>query len=496
MYSLNNISINEKIVTQLIEQLGLLLTSNYKLVIDSRKISIGNIFCAYPGVTSDGRNFIDTAVENGARAILWEPGIDFNYNLENYSVSNLMQMVGILAAKQYNFPSDKLVAIGVTGTNGKTSISHWLNQAFSFLGKSSAIIGTTGAGIYPNIVDYASTTPDPITLQSLLSDFVHDNVDVVAMEVSSHALDQGRVNGVKFSSAVFTNLTQDHLDYHQNMENYFQAKEQLFYWFGLKSAIINVDDKYGERLINKLNTQNDGLNVISYGIKNGDIRASNIELTLQGVIFDLSYKNSVVRLSSPVLGMFNVYNLLAVCATLLANDVSWDILPAILSNLKPVIGRMDAQIVFNKPLVVVDFAHSPDALENALKTLRDLEGINQLICVFGCGGNRDKLKRPIMGQIATNLADNVIITSDNPRNEKASDIINDIVAGINLDNYMVIEERQQAIEYAIKNAKHNDVILIAGKGHEEYQEINGVKYPFSDLKLVKNLLNIMSPNIS
>lgn len=488
MYSLKNKLIDPVMIAQLVDQLGLLLTPDHPLIIDSRKLTAGSIFCAYSGVANDGRNFIPVAIQQNVAAILWESGIDFNYDVKNFPVVNLMQAVGVLAAKQRDYPSQNFLSIGITGTNGKTSVSHWLNQAYTVCGMSSAIIGTTGAGIYPDVVDYASTTPDPITLQGLLADFSANNIDVLAMEVSSHALHQGRVNGINFTTAIFTNLTQDHLDYHHTMEEYYQAKSQLFYWHDLKNAVINNDDKYGERLIRELLQDKSELTILSYGIDSGDLRATNITQSLTGVSFTLCYKNQTQLIQAPIIGLFNVYNLLAVCGTLLVHGISWDLLARIMSSLKPVVGRMDAQILPNKPLVVVDFAHTPDALEKALTTLRDVRGINKLICVFGCGGNRDKTKRPIMGEIAAALADSIIITSDNPRDENPDDIIRDIVVGVMKDNYQIIADRKQAIQFAITSADSNDVILIAGKGHEDYQEIGGVKYHFSDLELVKQLL--------
>jgi UDP-N-acetylmuramoyl-L-alanyl-D-glutamate--2,6-diaminopimelate ligase len=379
--------------------------------------------------------------------------------------------------------------IAITGTNGKTSISHWLNQAYTFLAQTSAIIGTTGAGIYPAVSDYASTTPDPITLQRLLNQFKQAQVDVLAMEVSSHALDQGRINGVSFSTAVFTNLTQDHLDYHHTMQEYFAAKAELFYWQGLVHGVINADDEYGQQLIATLQTENPRLNLLSYGIEQGDLRASDIQLSTQGIKFTLHYKQQEQLIHAKIIGRFNVYNLLAVFGVLLANGIAWDELGIIAGQLKPVIGRMDATIQAGKPLVVVDYSHTPDALEKALSTLREISQQAKLICVFGCGGNRDTGKRPLMGQIATELADHVIITTDNPRNEEPTTIIQDILAGVKRSNYQVIIDRKQALIEALNRATAGDVVLVAGKGHESYQEIKGVKHHFSDLELVAELLN-------
>lgn len=489
MFSLKNKFINQQIIAQHLNELGLLLDNVHNLVIDSRKVKSGDIFCAYPGTLSDGRLFINAAINNGATAIFFEPPYP-EIEINSYPVPYLMQLVGILAAYKYKYPSKNLTNFAVTGTNGKTSISHWLNQAYSFLGRRTAIIGTTGAGVYPIISDYASTTPDPITLQKLIAGFNDNGVEILAMEVSSHALDQGRVNGVDFNTAIFTNLTQDHLDYHKTMENYFLAKQQLFFWDRLANAVINADDSYGARLINQMKDQGSNAKVITYGINTGEVRAKCIELSNQGCQFVLCFNNKEVLIKTRVIGRFNIYNLLAVIATLLVNNVNLDELPAIISQLRPVTGRMDATIIPDKPLVVVDYAHTPDALEKALVTLNEVKRDGKLICVFGCGGDRDKSKRPLMGKAVASLADFSIVTSDNPRSEEPMAIINDILPAMNDHAHYTIEvDRRQAISMAINQASVNDVILIAGKGHENYQEIKGIKYPFSDLALVRELLN-------
>ncbi len=476
-------------IAQLESQLGLLLGKCNNLVIDSRKINSGDIFCAYPGTLNDGRDYIANAVAKNALAILWEPGIKFEYRVENYPLKNLMHNVGILASIKAGYPSRSFFNIAVTGTNGKTSISHWLNQAYTILGKKSAIIGTTGAGIYPNVSDFASTTPDPITLQRLMSDFKQNQVDVLAMEVSSHGLDQGRVNGVNFNSAIFTNLTQDHLDYHKTMENYFQAKAKLFYWDSLENAIINVDDEYGRRLYQELKLENRKLNLVGYGINNGDLKAENICLTNNGMDFDVVYQGKKVPIHANIVGRFNVYNLLSVIASLITTNVNLEEISEIINRLNPVAGRMDAAIIPGKPLVVVDYSHTPDSLQKGLETLLEIRGEGRLICVFGCGGNRDSSKRPIMGAIASEIADVAIVTTDNPRYEDPQSIINEIVAGIKEPNYKVIIDRKEAILFAIRNAKPEDIVMVAGKGHEDYQEIKGVKFHFSDLEIVRELLN-------
>ncbi len=490
MYSLKNTFINDEIIARLVSQLGILLSGDNRLEIDSRKVIANSIFCAYPGFSHDGRNYISKVIADGVKVVLWEPGVAVPQEVINYPVENLMQMVGILAAHQNNFPSRQLQAIAVTGTNGKTSISHWLNQAYVYLGKIAAIIGTTGAGIYPQIDDYASTTPDPITLQHLLSNFVANHAQVLAMEVSSHALSQGRVNGVDFTTAIFSNLTQDHLDYHKTMENYAAAKELLFYWQSLRHAVINADDEFGQQLLSSLAINNPALELISYGINNGDLLASEIKLTTAGSEFKLNYHGQQQSIITPIIGRFNIYNLLAVLATLLVNGVKWEQLSAITAILQPVTGRMETLIIPNYPLMVIDYAHTPDALEKALLTLREFKAADgKLIVVFGCGGNRDHGKRPLMGEIAARYADEVIVTSDNPRNEDPELIIDEIVAGIGAKAYHREGNRYQALHRALSLAHANDIILIAGKGHETYQEIAGMKQHFSDRESLMEIIN-------
>lgn len=486
-----NSQANFTVCTQIIEDLGGFLFE-YDLEIDSRKVNSNSIFCAYPGSANDGRNYIESAIANGAKAILYEPGTNLQIPIKNIEVKNLIYYVGLLAAYKYDNPSKKFHTIGVTGTNGKTSVTHWLNQMYTNLGSKTAIIGTTGAGVYPDIIDYASTTPDPITLQKLLASFVDQKIAVLAMEVSSHSLHQGRVNGTSFKTAIFTNLSQDHLDYHKTMESYYLAKRDLFYWQDLEHAIINVDDEYGQRLVNELRVDiaknKSPLKILTYGIDNGDLRAHDLSITLSGMSFKLRHKNEEYTVHVKVIGRFNVYNILAVVSCLISNGHKLSAIIPLLNELTPVCGRMDAIIQNNCPLVVVDYAHTPDALLNTLNTLRDVEHSGQLYCVFGCGGNRDTAKRPLMGDIATKIADFTYITSDNPRNEEPEEIIRQIVAGVSNTNYEGIVDRKEAIIKAISNAKPHDIILIAGKGHETYQDIKGEKYHFSDFEIAREAL--------
>jgi len=505
MFSLKN-CVNTTTLAQLIDKLGTLLFK-YDLITDSRLVNANSIFCAYPGLTTDGREYIAKAIKSGAKAIIYEDGYDLDkvvglkneLGIPRIPVKGLMHYVGLLASKKHHHPSKQFMTIGVTGTNGKTSITNWLNQTYTSFGKQTAIIGTIGVGIYPKMQDYVRTTPDPITLQQLLDDFAKANIDLLAMEVSSHALDQGRVNGITFDSAIFTNLTQDHLDYHHTMEEYYKAKSHLFYWQGLKHAIINLDDPYGKRLVGELRTNQltSGLNIITYGViptvvgstaRQSDIYASDIKITLDGMQFNLHYKNEVVTAIVKVIGTFNVYNLLTVAACLLISGYKLSQIVEVLTQLTPVCGRMDTIRRSDKPLIVIDYAHTPDALENTLNTLREIQHGGKLYCVFGCGGNRDAAKRPLMGEIASRIADYIYITSDNPRNEDPDEIIGQIVVGVSKNNYETITHREDAIKKAINNATANDIILIAGKGHETYQEIKGIKNHFSDFEVAKDVL--------
>lgn len=491
----NRSKIDPNTIARLNYQLGFFIKS-HDVVIDSRKATSDTIFCAYPGTVVDGRDFIPNSILNGCNVILYEERqskisseILNQKGLTLIPIRNLQLYIGYIAALKHGNPGNKTYNIAVTGTNGKTSISYWLNQIYTHLHKKTGLIGTLGAGIYPHIIYNNMTTPDPVTLQGVFAEFATKKVDMVVMETSSHAIHQGRINGIKFNSAIFTNLTQDHLDYHGSMENYYQAKKDLFYWQNLQNAIINVDDGYGLRLSHGLKLDLKGqLNILTYGIQKGDVTANNIIVSISGTKFDLTYKNETVAIIVPIIGKFNVYNLLAIACQLIIDGYTLSQIAEILKYITPVRGRMDAIINVGKPLIVIDFSHTPDSLENALLTLKEVEHSGKLYCVFGCGGNRDKLKRPIMGGIAAKLADEVIITSDNPRFEEPNDIIDNIIAGIKDKEYQRIEDRKLAIKYAIDHANHNDIILIAGKGHENYQEIKGVKHHFSDLDVAQKLI--------
>lgn len=455
---------------------------------DSRKVQAGALFLAYPGVHSDGRNYIAQAIQSGATAVAWESK-EFAWNpawqVANVGVSDLKDQVSEIAAEYYGQPSQKLHMIGVTGTNGKTSVSQWIAQALTVIGQKTAVIGTIGNGFVDAQNEASNTTPDAILLQGMLADFAAHGAKAVAMEVSSHGLHQGRVNRVQFDVAVLTNLSRDHLDYHETMEEYAAAKELLFTWQGLGMSVINADDAFGQRIAGKLKAQNKLL--LTYGVNQGDVRATDLQLHQHGLTMQVTTPHGNAVVSAPVLGRFNAYNVLAVLTSLLALKVSLQDAVAAIAKIKPVAGRMQQFGGNNKPLVVVDYAHTPDALEKVLATLREqVQG--KLFCVFGCGGDRDAGKRPLMGRVATKLADNVIVTSDNPRSEDPASIIAQVVSGID-GVYLAETDRAAAIKQAVQSAKSGDIVLIAGKGHEDYQEIAGVKTPFSDAAVALAALN-------
>jgi UDP-N-acetylmuramyl-tripeptide synthetase len=457
---------------------------------DSRKVVSGALFLAYPGTHSDGRHYIAQAIAAGAAAVVWDSN-DFawpaDWQVPNIGVVGLKEQVAEIAAEYYGHPTQKITMLGVTGTNGKTSVSQWLAQALTNLGQKTAVIGTIGNGFVDSQIAASNTTPDAVLLQQMLAGFVTQNAKAVAMEVSSHGLHQGRVNAVKFDVAVLTNLSRDHLDYHQTMEEYAAAKAQLFSWPSLRAAVVNADDAFGLSLLEKLQAQ--AKPVLTYGLHAGDVRGADLQLLQHGLRMQVSTPQGDAILFAPVLGRFNAYNVLAVLSTLLALEISLTDAVAALANIKPVAGRMQQFGGDDKPLVVVDYAHTPDALDKVLATLREqVQGENQLICVFGCGGDRDAGKRPLMGEVAAKLADRVIVTSDNPRSEDPAQIIAQIEVGMHKPHLTELD-RAAAIQRAISEARAGDIVLLAGKGHEDYQEIQGLRTPFSDAAVAMAALN-------
>ncbi|MBM3350569.1 MAG: UDP-N-acetylmuramoyl-L-alanyl-D-glutamate--2,6-diaminopimelate ligase [Betaproteobacteria bacterium] len=454
---------------------------------DSRQVKPGVLFLAYPGTKSDGRNYIDHAIQAGAVAVAWESnGFAWNaaWQVANVAIANLKDQVGQLAAEFYGYPSRKLNMVGVTGTNGKTSVSQWIAQALSILGQKTAVIGTIGNGFVEAQTEAVNTTPDAVLLQAMLADYLQQGAKAVAMEVSSHGLHQGRVNGVEFEIVVLTNLSRDHLDYHETMEDYATAKQKLFMWQGLRTAILNADDAFGQSLAATFKAQN--RSYLTYGLQQGNLKAESLVLHSQGLTMRVSTPQGLAEINAPVLGRFNAYNVLAVLATLLTLEVSLQDAVRAIESIRSVSGRMQQLGGGQQPLVVVDYAHTPDALQNVLSTLREqVQG--KLICVFGCGGDRDAGKRSLMGAVAEKLADVVVVTSDNPRGEDPNHIIDQVLRGMAV-RPQVEMDRAQAINLAVQSAQAGDVVLIAGKGHEHYQEAAGVRLPFSDAAVAQTAL--------
>ncbi len=489
--------------TALLSSLGVNIT---RLVTDSRDIKHGDTFVAYPGEKADGRQYIAQAIALGANAVVWEAR-DFNWNpawqIPNLAVADLRHHAGDIAAHVYGQPSEKLWMVGITGTNGKTSCSHWVAQMFSALGKKSALIGTLGNGFFGDLKPTLNTTPDAIRLQGLLADYAAQGAQAVAMEVSSHALEQARVNGVKFDVALLTNLSRDHLDYHGNMQHYAAAKRRLFDWQQLKYAVLNLDDEFGVELAEQL--QDKEVEVVGYGLSDAALALAErlglrmvyggvLRMDAQGFTVQVHSSWGSGEMRSTLLGRFNAANLLGVLATLLVSDVTLSDGLRELEQVSAVAGRMQTLGGSGRPSVVVDYAHTPDALEKVLQALHEVAVSNKgkLICVFGCGGDRDRGKRPMMGVVAEKLADICIVTSDNPRSENPRNIIDAIVSGMSSIKYQVVEDRAQAITQAIRTARAMDTVLVAGKGHETYQEISGVKYPFSDVEVAQRALQSWS----
>ena len=476
-----------------IDQLGI-----KRLATDSRCVGRGATFVAYPGETQDGRRFIAQAIARGAASVLWEKrGFQWNpaWRVPNLGIANLRARAGVMAGHVNHDPSARLWLIGVTGTNGKTTCSHWIAQALNQCAVRTALIGTLGYGTRKPLKPLANTTPDAVWLHAELANFVRHGVRAVSMEVSSIGLDQDRVAGVRFDVALFTNLTRDHLDYHRTMRNYRRAKARLFECESLTHAVVNLDDEFGRDLSRRVRRR--GLAMLGYGfdqrIRNSRrvpcVLGNNLVTGAGGMRFDVTTPWGRATIESPLLGRHNASNLLGSLATLLASDIKFKDAVAALGRLQAVPGRMQTVGGGRRPLVVVDYAHTPDALEQVLRALREaISGAAaRLICVFGCGGGRDRGKRPLMGAAAQRLADCVVITSDNPRDEDPRAIIAEIQQGVRGES-VVEPDRARAIACALRKARRGDVVLIAGKGHETYQETRGVRRPFSDVVVARAAL--------
>ena len=463
------------------------------LQVDSRSVKPGDVFVACQGEYTDGRNYIAAAIDNGAAFVFWDDDGHFAWQpqwaVPNAGVADLRRRAGLVAAACYQHPGADMALWGITGTNGKTSISQWLAQAADLLGQKCAIMGTVGNGYWQQLQQSTHTTPDAVSVQGWLKRFAHDGARAVAMEVSSHGLDQHRVVGVPFRSAVFTNLTRDHLDYHGDMASYGSSKAKLFDWQGLQHAIINIDDDFGRELAARMRRERTELAVYGYGFSvDADIRIGAFQAAASGMDVGLHTPWGEGRVHSRLLGRFNAQNLAACVGVLCANGHALADVLAAAAQIRPATGRMDCIMGSNQPLVVVDYAHTPDALEKALATLQEIKPAGaKLWCVFGCGGNRDRGKRPLMGAAAQAGADCVVVTSDNPRMEEPQAIIDDILPAVPQAAY-VNADRAAAIDYTIAHAAASDMILIAGKGHETYQDIGGQKQHFSDFEVAEKAL--------
>jgi UDP-N-acetylmuramoyl-L-alanyl-D-glutamate--2,6-diaminopimelate ligase len=459
---------------------------------DSRQIQPGNLFIAYPGALADGRRYIQQAMQAGAVAILYDP-IDLPQDcmlptdIPCIPFPQLATKLAAIASHYYQHPTRTLNITGVTGTNGKTTIAYQLAQAHGLLGQQAVYVGTLGHGQVQALQPLMNTTPDALCLQTMLHTYQQQDIQQVCMEVSSHALSMGRVDCIDFSQAIYTNLSHEHLDFHQTLQAYAQAKASLFAWPSLKWAIINQDDQYSKLMGIKLPEK---CHKLTYGLqKSCDVHTSNVNIQMTGSEFEIASPWGKQHVHVKALGMFNVYNSLAVYASLLAHGYPPNQIASVMAKLQASPGRME--MVLKEPCVLVDYAHTPDALENVLTTLvqlkNDSQNTGQIWVVFGCGGDRDKTKRPMMGKIASQYADQIILTSDNPRTEEPIKIIDDIAAGLlTKTNVISIVDREQAIHYALQHASYKDIILIAGKGHEAYQQIGHQRFAFSDQEVVRH----------
>ena len=465
------------------------------LVQDSRALRPGDAFVAVLPArqevpSSHGLNFAAQARAAGASAILFEPPAPANIAApaDAIAVPNLVARMGEIADRFHGEPSSAMRLVGVTGTNGKTSTVQLLAQAWTLQGRRAGTIGTLGAGPYGKPVPTGFTTPLVLQMHALLAELRDAGIEAVAMEVSSHALDQGRTDHVRFEVAAFTNLTRDHLDYHGDMDAYAAAKARLFAWPGLRAAVLNLDDAYGRELHASLPASVRGIGVSATGREGADIRAEDLVLDGNGIGFELAVGEARHPVASPLLGRFNVDNLLAVAGVLQALGTAPDAIAELLSRLQPIHGRMNRLGGNGKPVVVVDYAHTPDALEQALSSLR-AHARGRLLCVFGCGGVRDAGKRPQMAAIAERLADGVVVTDDNPRGEDGDAIVADIMRGFADPSRVIVErDRARAIGLAVDAANAEDIVLVAGKGHEPYQEVAGMRHPFDDTEVAKAAL--------
>lgn len=484
---------------------GDILSNNDNLISEitdnSKNVRSNSLFFAIKGTSTDGHNFVEEAIYKGAVGVVVQDrdmAISLKDRFKDITVvysENTRKSLAMTANNFFDKPSESLKVIGITGTNGKTSVSNILQQFYRFAGFKTGIIGTINYRVDDEVISEGQTTPDPINWFKTLNKMKQKGAQVIVAEVSSHALDQYRIYGTKFDGAIFTNLTQDHLDYHKEMIDYFLAKEKLFD-FTLKfnknpKSSVNFDDVYGRKIYEMYK---DSFNMISFGKTSPDFRIDNISLSITQTEFEYTYKNKRKKVISKLLGEFNVYNLSAAISYLILDNFDENFLIEKSLQINPVRGRFEV-ISKGNITAVIDYAHTPDGLEKILKSINKIRK-GRIITVFGAGGDRDKGKRPIMGSIAENFSDIVIITSDNPRYEDPLKIIDDILSGIkDRTKILVIKDREEAIRKAIQIAKANDVILVAGKGHETYQIVKGEKKYFDDLQVIKKYLESGDENV-
>lgn len=472
------------LVSELSPDADLLITG---ISIDSRQVKTGDLFIGLDGVHHKGVDFVEQASACGAVAALVDSEYQNRVNESAFTipviaVEELRYHVGHIASELFGNPSEKLKVIGITGTNGKTSCAHFISTALETLGVRSAVIGTIGNGLLGQLQTATHTTPDAVSLQIMLADFVSQGAKAVVMEVSSHALEQGRVDGVKFDAVAYTNLSRDHLDYHGTMDNYALAKARLFMDLPSSYRVLNCEDDRVKTVITQL--EDTGLDHQTFGLETGNDYLSDFTLAEQGVSMDVVSHGEKVHLQTSILGQFNLYNLLLSFSVLKQLGYSVIDAAAALEKVEPVPGRMES-LSQSGVTAVIDYAHTPDALEKALKACRE-HVENKLWVVFGCGGDRDTGKRAAMAKIAEVYADCPVATSDNPRTEDPDSILDMVMEGFDkAGNTVRITDRAEAIRYALENAQSGDLVLVAGKGHEDYQEINGVRHHFSDREQVE-----------
>lgn len=451
---------------------------------NSKKVITGDVFVCVEGFNVDGHNYADNAVANGAKAVICRKDLQFDSDITVIKVKDTRKALATMSSNAFKNPVDDIKLIGVTGTNGKTTSAFMIKSILEKAGYKTGLIGTIANYIGSTKVKAERTTPESLELHQLFRDMKNEGVKYCVMEVSSHSLSLDRVYGIKFSQGIFTNLTQDHMDFHKTFENYYEAKLQLFKIS--RNSIVNIDDSYGKQILQDIPSDS---KILTYTIEGkGDLKADNILNHSRGVEFDLQFKDKSIHINLCLPGKYNVYNALCSAGACIGEGISLEVIKEGLENVvvpgRCEIATKDYNLGFD---VIIDYAHTPDGLENILKTAREFTK-GRLISVFGCGGDRDKGKRPIMGKIGSEISDIAVITSDNPRTEEPMDIIQDVILGISKKNYVVVENRREAIKEAIKMAQKGDVIVVAGKGHEDYQILKDEVIHFDEREVIADII--------